>query len=231
MTTPPTIKPDLKQLILQGLSAQYISESCAGGVETGNHYQSIWLGNEVTSGFRTQRYDLLDRISFEGKSVLDLGSNLGELSRAARTRGAALVDGFEYDPFFVEMASAINAYNATTRVSFFERDITHPAVYGEHYDIVLAFSVFHYVGGVIATVAEMTNELLVVETHRLDGNLETHYIDPVLEFFPAYSILGFPEWRSDDPSAGERAVIAFAKNESTLASCLRSPDLASRSGA
>jgi SAM-dependent methyltransferase len=231
MTTPPTIKPDLKQLILQGLAAQYISESCAGGVETGNHYQSVWLGNEVTSGFRTQRYTLLDRISFEGKTVLDLGSNLGELSRAARARGAALVDGFEYDPFFVEMAGLINAYNASTRVSFYERDITNPSVYHDHYDIVLAFSVFHYIGDILDTIARITNELLVVETHRLDDNLEAHYIDPVLAHFPAHVILGFPEWRSDDPNAGERAVIAFAKSPNTLSSCLRSTDLASRSGA
>jgi SAM-dependent methyltransferase len=231
MTTPPTIKPELRRLIMEGLAAQYISESCAGGVETGNHYQSVWLGDEVTTGFRTQRYDLLDRISFDGKTVLDLGSNLGELSRAARAREAALVDGFEYDPFFIELAGLINAYNTVTRVSFYERDITNPVVYRDRYDIVLAFSVFHYVGGVMETIAQMTNELLVVETHRLDGNLETHYIDPVLKFFPAYSILGFPEWRSDDPSAGERAVIAFAKSESALSSCLRSPDIAGRSGA
>jgi 2-polyprenyl-3-methyl-5-hydroxy-6-metoxy-1,4-benzoquinol methylase len=221
MTTPPTIKPDLKQLILQGLSAQYISESCAGGVETGNHYQSIWLGNEVTSGFRTQRYDLLDRISFEGKSVLDLGCNLGELSRAARDRGAALVDGFEYDPFFVEMASAINAYNGTTRVSFYQRDITDPTIYRDQYDIVLAFSVFIYVGERLQELDAITKELLVLETHRLDDNLESTYLESVSAYFPAFEFLGETEWGTRNEASVRRAVIAFARDEESLARALQ----------
>ena len=221
MTTPPTIKPELRRLIMEGLAAQYTSESCAGRVETGNHYQSVWLGDEVTTGFRTQRYDLLDRISFDGKMVLDLGSNLGELSRAARAGGAALVDGFEYDPFFIELAGLINAYNTVTRVSFYERDIT-TAVYRDRYDIVLAFSVFHYVGGVMETIAQMTNELLVVETHRLDNNLESHYISPIGRLFPASAILGCSDWNSHQPGAGKRAVVAFARSQTELVSGLRS---------
>lgn len=221
MTTPPTIKPDLKQLILGGLSAQYISESCAGGVETGNHYQSVWLGDEVTSGFRTQRYDLLDRISFEGKTVLDLGSNLGELSRAARARGAALVDGFEYDPFFVEMAGAINAYNGTTRVSFYERDITDPTVYREEYDLVLAFSVFIYIQDRLAEIAAKTRGLLVLETHRLDDNLESTYLESVSAFFSAFEFLGETEWGIRNEPSVRRAVIAFARDEESLRRALQ----------
>jgi 2-polyprenyl-3-methyl-5-hydroxy-6-metoxy-1,4-benzoquinol methylase len=221
MTTPPTIRPDLKQLILQGLSAQYISESCAGGVETGNHYQSVWLGEEVTSGFRTQRYDLLDRISFEGKSVLDLGSNLGELSRAARGRGAALVDGFEYDPFFVEMASAINAYNGTTRVSFYQRDITDPSIYRDQYDIVLAFSVFIYVEDRLQELSAITKELLIVETHKLVGNLEPTYLAPLRVHFPAYEILGETEWGTPHSDEVRRAVVALARDSETLSQALR----------
>jgi SAM-dependent methyltransferase len=221
MTTPPTIKPDLKQLILQGLSAQYMSESCAGGVETGNHYQSIWLGNEVTSGFRTQRYDLLDRICFEGKSVLDLGSNLGELSRAARDRGAALVDGFEYDPFFVEMASAINAYNGTSRVSFYQRDITDPTIYRDQYDIVLAFSVFIYIEDRLEELAAITKELLIVETHKLVGNLEPTYLGPLRAHFPACEILGETEWGTPHADDVRRAVVALARDSETLSRALR----------
>jgi 2-polyprenyl-3-methyl-5-hydroxy-6-metoxy-1,4-benzoquinol methylase len=221
MTIPPTIRPDLKQLILQGLSTEYISESCAGGVETGNHYQSVWLGDEVTSGFRTQRYDLLDRISFEGKTVLDLGSNLGELSRAARTRGADLVDGFEYDAFFVEMASAINAYNGTTRVSFYEQDITDPTIYREQYDLVLAFSVFIYVQDCLAEIAAQTRDLLVLETHRLDDNLQSTYIDSVARYFPAYEFLGETEWGTRNEPSVRRAVIAFARDEESLSCALK----------
>jgi len=105
----PTVKPALKQAILDAIALKYTSVSCKDGIETGNHYQSLTLGDEHTTGFRSGREGFLDQIDFRGKRVLDLGSNLGEISRAARARGAAVVDGYEYDLFFVELAQAINA--------------------------------------------------------------------------------------------------------------------------
>ena len=158
----PTIKPALKKLILDALKERYTSVSSMDGVETGNHYQSIVLGDEQTAGFRSGREALLARIKFQGKRVLDLGANLGEISRAARNRGAALVDGFEYDSFFVQLADAINAYNSTDRVSFYQRDITDHTVYREHYDIVLALAVFIYVRDVLSTLAEITDGVLII---------------------------------------------------------------------
>ena len=111
--TTPTIDERLRDVILEALAVSYISTSCKDEIETGNHYQSVTLGDVRTEGFRNERDEFLDMIDFRNKTVLDLGSNLGELSRAARARGAAVVDGFEYDPFFVEIACAVNAYNKT----------------------------------------------------------------------------------------------------------------------
>lgn len=223
MSDTPTIRHPLEELIQQALETPFVSRSCKDGVETGNHYQSLGLSSARTTGFRDSREVFLDKIAFHNRKVLDLGSNLGELSREARRRGASLVDGYELEPFFVEIGRAVNALIGTTRVSFFESDITNPASYVEHYDIVLAFSVFHYVASVLPSIARITRELLVVETHRLENNLEAHYIAPVRAHFPAYSVLGFSDWRADDPSGGERAVIAFAKDEQALASGLALP--------
>jgi hypothetical protein len=97
MEEPLNIRDQLRELILRALSINYASKSCHEGVLTGNHYQSVNLGEAQTTGFRTDRRWFLDRLDFEGKRVLDLGSNLGEISRAARARGARLVNGFEYD--------------------------------------------------------------------------------------------------------------------------------------
>src|SRR5881397_1393884 len=79
----PTIKQQVNELILTSLNVKYFSKSCKDGIETGNHYQSVTLGDMQTAGFRTGRQELLDKIDFEGKRVLDLGSNHGEISRAA----------------------------------------------------------------------------------------------------------------------------------------------------
>lgn len=215
-TAPPTIKDRLQELVHEALSLPYISASCKDAIETGNHYQSVALGDARTDGFRSSRDEFLDLISFHDKKVLDLGSNLGELSRAARQRGAALVDGLEYDPFFVEVASALNALNKTTRVSFYQRDITDSATYTELYDVVLAFSVSHYVYPVIDILASVTRELLVVETHRLQDNLEDHYIGPVTRYLPAYRVLGYSDWKVSGGETDQRAVLAFARTPERL---------------
>ena len=215
--TRPAIGPELRELILRGLGSRYISESGPDRVQTGNHYQSVTLGAETTSGFRSARSGILDQIAFDGKEVLDLGSNLGELSRAARARGARLVDGYELDPFFVDLANAINAYNRTTRVSFHERDISDPAAYTESYDIVLAFSVAHYVYAIVDVLSRITRQLLVVETHRLDDNLESRYIGPLRPRFPAHQVISMSEWSLRGDEAEQRAVIAFAKDRRALA--------------
>jgi SAM-dependent methyltransferase len=223
MMDTPSIKQELKDLIIKSLSFAYISESCKDGIQTGNHYQSLTLGEARTAGFRADRREFLDEINFEGKKVLDLGSNLGEISRTARTRGARLVDGFEYDRFFLEIAQAVNAYNGVTRVSFYQRDITNPSLYQEHYDIVLAFSVFTYIHSVLEQIAEITDQLLILETHKLEGNLESDYLKPVSLHFPYYRVLGESEWGVRGDASEKRAVIAFAKQESAFAAALRYP--------
>jgi hypothetical protein len=158
----------------------------------------------------------MDQVIFENRRVLDLGSNLGELSRSARERGAELVDGYEFDSYFVEVANLINAYNGVTRVSFYEKDITSPATYTNRYDITLAFSVFVYIEPLLHLVCGMTNEVLVLETHRLEDNLESHYVESVRRFLPSYRVLGETEWGSIGSADERRAVIAFARSELAL---------------
>jgi hypothetical protein len=220
MVESPNLQPALKDLILRALDLRYQSHSCKDSIPTDNHYQSVTLGEETTPGFRSARADVLSQVIFSNRKVLDLGSNLGELSRAARARGASLVDGFEYDPYFVQLANTINAHNGVTRVSFFETDITSPSVYSERYDIVLAFSVYVYIRPILALVSGITNDLLILETHRLEDNLQSYYIDPIREFFPHYRALGASEWGMPSPDGGERAILAFARSESVLVECL-----------
>ena len=76
----------------------------------------------------------------------------------------------------------------------YQRDITEPLVYDEHYDIVLAFSVSVYIRPVLQRIAEITDQLLVLETHKLEDNLDSYYLKPTLQYFPYYEILGESEW-------------------------------------
>ncbi len=217
---PPSIKDGLKDLIREGLAVDYVSKSCLHGLQTGNHYQTVTLDGVASNGFRSRREHVIDRVIFEGKRVLDLGSNLGELSRAARARGAYLVDGWEYDSYFIELANLINAANDVTRVSFFERDITRRSIYAQNYDVVLAFSVFPYIEPVLDALANVTKDLLILETHKLEGDLES-YIEPVSEYFSSYEIIGRSEWGKELDARERRAVIAFAHRPSAIEKGLR----------
>ena len=213
----PTTKPALKKLILDALATNYTSTSCHDDIPTGNRYQSVRLGDELTPGFRGSRDAILERVKFAGNTVLDLGSNLGELSRFARRAGAELVDGVEYDSFFVELAQCVNAYNDSTRVSFRQGDITDPSLYSEPHDITLAFSVFTYLREVLPQVAEVTRKLLILETHKIANNLESAYLGPLAKLFPAHRILGSSDWGTGARHAdGSRLVIAFARDAATL---------------
>jgi hypothetical protein len=222
----PSLKGELRDLIARYLELYYVSESCKDGIKTENRYQPISVGELETPGVRSSRSEILDRIVFAQKTVLDLGSNLGELSRAARARGAALVDGLEFDPFFVELATALNLYGQVTRVSYYRRDITDPSTYQDHYDVVLAFSVFVYIEPVLDRLAQVTDELFVLETHRLEGNnLEDYYVRVVGKHFPHYAIIGESDWDVRLGGEGDRrAVLAFARDESTLLAALEKVD-------
>jgi SAM-dependent methyltransferase len=210
------LKKELKHILFRSLGASYVSGKVTDGTKTGHHYQSVSLGEIQAARFLTAQSRFLDQIDFEGKKVLDLGSNLGEVSRAARLRGAYLVDGFEYDKYFLQTAELINAYNDVTRVSFYQRDIRDPSVYDEEYDVVLAFSVFTYLRSVLEQVAAITRELFVLETHKLEGNLDSNYLKPVLQYFPHYKILGESERNTRNDTREKRKVVAFAKRAAVL---------------
>ena len=224
-TETPSIKEELKSVILKGLRVNYDSQ--VG--KRGNRYQTITLGDVEVHGQRTDRSEMLDQVDFEGKKVLDLGCNFGQVSRGARSRGAYLVDGYEIDPFFLEIARAISAYEEETRVSFYRRDIADPSSYVEHYDIVLAFSVWAFLSHSLDKVAEITEQLLIVETHELEQTMvrEDHcpgappspsslsdYLAQASTWFPCHRILGSTDGQ-------RRAIIAFAKDESALAAGLK----------
>ncbi len=211
----PSVRNEIKDIILRALNFRYTSESCKDRIPTGNKYQSLILGDQSVEGFRSDRRSILQKIEFTGKRVLDLGSNLGELSRTARELGADIVDGYEYDEFFIEVANLVNVLNGITRVSFFRRDITDASSYPEEYDIILAFSVFTYIQPIMATVASRTRQLLVLETHALNNNLDL-YLNCITPYLGVYQFIDRTDWGRNLDEKTDRVVLAFARDRETL---------------
>ena len=203
----------VEQLIETMNSENYVSTSSQDNIKTGNNYQAIVFDDLVKGGGRPARDLLLRSLNLKGKTVLDLGANTGEMSRAARRLGADLVDGYEYDKFFVETGRLVNGVTGTTRVSLFQADITDPRFFDDkHYDIVFAFSVFVYIKSSLRQLARVA-DVLILETHTLDHGLAM-YIDAVTKHFPAFRIVGMTDMNRNPRKS--RALIAFASSEEAL---------------
>jgi SAM-dependent methyltransferase len=213
----PSFRAQHLEVIRAALKHPYTAVSCHNEITTGNNYQSIDLEDVRLRGGRPHRNIFFSHVNFEGKRVLDIGANMGESSRLARRMGADLVDGYEYDKFFVETGRWINAAAEMTRVSLFQGDATDPRLYdGMRYDLVIAFSVWVYIDKVLDRIAQITNTVFF-ETHTLDHGLNM-YLTPMLAWFPYVRLMGFEQQKDMKKS---RAVLMFAKTREALAGALR----------
>jgi SAM-dependent methyltransferase len=167
----PSIKDDLKRLILEALGDD--GSNLLAGAETS-------LGEVETS--------LLDGMVLAGKTVLELGAGMGERARAARARGAALVDGFEPDPQRVALARLLSAYHDTSRVSFHQQDDVLQDASGQEYDVVLALGGFDLVRDRLDTIASITRGVFVTELPATDPDRATA-LESVRARFPFHELL------------------------------------------
>lgn len=219
------LRNEMEALVLKALKLKYTSYFSQERRATGNAYQSVKLPNTTTRGFRALRNSVLAGLPIARARVLDLGCNLGELSRLARSQGAALVDGFEFDPYFIQIGQAINAANGVTRVSFYQKDVTKPEIYQEEYDIVFSFSVITYTKTVLRQIAPICRRLFVLETHKIAPGWSKEYVDQVLPHFPYYCIVQRTDW-GQALEDGARLLIVYARGQQEIASYITRRSLA-----
>lgn len=209
----------LKNVIRRGLAYSYTSKSCMDGIQTGNAYQSVLLDEDLVKGFRSQRDDIFNVIDFNGRTVLDIGSNLGELCRHALRGGAAHVTGVEYDPLFSLLAELITLHSGIPedRYSLINADVTKEFKFDQHYDIILAFSVFTYISHRLADIAASVKRTMLIETHVVSDNLDRGYVNPLKEHFPTLIVLGTTDWGLDRKFAdGKRVLLACTKSRDAM---------------
>lgn len=213
----PSLTEKLRDVCIEAMELRYTSISSEGAIKTGNNYQSIDFDKTLTLGGRPARNIFFDHVNLKDKTALDVGANTGEQSRLARKRGASMVDGIEYDNYFVQTGRAINAATGMTRVSLFQGDATNPDTFDAfpRYDMILAFAVWVYIKYVLDKLAEKS-DVVFFETHTLDHGLDM-YIKPMTQYWPHFRVMGYDQMRDMRKSRG---VLMFAKTREQLGSAL-----------
>jgi hypothetical protein len=160
--------------------------------QTSKNYQMYWLKDHYAEGVRDtllryNRMGLADDL--RGKSVLDLGCNLGALSVEAYRRGARFITGLDLDVESIECARGLARANGF-QINYQVMDLRpieavqkYLAAYYKHKDVDIVFA-----QGLHESLGENLWELLdaldwaecYVESHRAPKELSsTHVVDMI----------------------------------------------------
>jgi len=201
------LQADMRNVIIRYLRTRAMSLSSHEAKRTGNAYQAVRLGDKVLPGFRAKNRNVFAGIELAGKTVIDLGCNLGEICRDAARAGAQEVHGIEYDRYFVQMARYVTAYDGLD-VFYRQGDLTRAETYGGNYNVVSALSVHTYIRKFIDKIADMTKDIFVIETHSIGADWKARYLDGLKEHFRHVAIVGISDHRARDKA--ESRLLMFA---------------------
>jgi hypothetical protein len=134
-------------------------------------YQSIFVNRkEVIKGRRPDMYERIQKIleaDLRGRSVLDLGCNIGMNCYLAAERGARKVVGVEFSPKIASSAVRLNSFFAAP-CEFIAHDLSEKLENIGRFDTVFCFSVVaHLKGseGIAATIKQAAGKVLYFEGH------------------------------------------------------------------
>lgn len=132
-----------------------------------NEYQDIELKHIKTIGLSAS-YKTWDRLAsvydFAGKSILDIGSNLGYFLFKAEEAGARRLVGIDKSNSVVEVAREIADLRGS-KVIFRLGDIATIKAQG-HYDCILCLNILHHIGnavGVLDKLGRIGAEIIIIE--------------------------------------------------------------------
>ena len=156
-----------------------VPEEQFGTKRLGRPYQGlVHRGKELIKGRRRDIYERMQRIAPEdivGKSVLDLGCNVGMNCYLAAEFGAANAVGVEASPRIATAAVRLNSYFAQPCCRFVVHDLNEELDGIGRFDTVFCFSLVRHlnsVGGLVATLRRTCGSTLYFE-----GHADTHKSD------------------------------------------------------
>jgi len=178
--------------------------------ERKQNYQEYYLNGVYVDGTRKTlyRYDAMKiEKDLTGKSVLDLGCQLGSMAAESYLRGARKVTGLEYQPEYVECARDLARINGM-QINYMIKDLKNVndcvtyinSYYKEPIDIVFALSLYKHTGKSIFEILDHIKwKVCYVESHNVGtSGLETQHVREMLTYMNKYQLeyLGTTEDRS-----------------------------------
>jgi hypothetical protein len=145
-------------------------------------YQSIFYkGRELVPGHRRDICERMQKISSAdllGKTVLDLGCNLGASSYLAAERGAKRVVAVEYSPNIASAAVRLNAYFCRP-CHFVQHDLSEDLDLHEQFDTVFCLSLSEHLRSpeaITALIKRATRKVLYFESHACKSAEDYPYL-------------------------------------------------------
>jgi hypothetical protein len=126
----PTLRPQLREILHEALAERLGPDGAALDLDAPAVRDDAATARRIAA---------LDALVLGGRRVLELGTDLGDVARAARRHGAELVDAVDRDPGRVEAARLLCVLQGVDRISFAEGDAGLASTYADEYDVVLAF--------------------------------------------------------------------------------------------
>jgi 2-polyprenyl-3-methyl-5-hydroxy-6-metoxy-1,4-benzoquinol methylase len=160
--------------------------------ERKQNYQTYYLDGKYIDGTRKTLYRF-DKMNIEenmtGKSVLDLGCQLGSMVTETYLRGARKVTGLEYQPEYVECARDLARFNGM-QINYMIKDLTNTkdcisyinSYYSEPIDVVFALSIWKHVKTSMFDVLNGIKwKTCYIESHNTGmSGLETQHVKEML---------------------------------------------------
>jgi hypothetical protein len=170
--------------------------------EREENYQTYFLDGEYQKGSRDTLYrfkQMQINDDLAGKSIVDLGCNLGSVATECWRRGARIVNAYDYEKDYIDCARVLTRYNQFG-ISFIDHDLTkQPLYFDRKIDIVFALSLFKHMREKLFVLLDSFEwEVCYFESNgcQEDGKHEKEIEDMFQEFGYDFEKIGYTEDRS-----------------------------------
>ncbi len=177
-----------------------------------SNYQSYLMNGEYIGGSRNTQYRIdkmgFDKVEMAGRTVLDLGCNLGAMCFDMYHRGARKVTGIDVEADYTNCSRELARYNGMP-INFLTMDLNDTDAvakwtkmyYPTGVDVLFVLSLYKHMKEQFWTLLNSINfRTCYVESHNAPKGLETEHVKEMIKIFKSLPVqveyLGMTEDRS-----------------------------------